>query len=240
MDWSHLKSLELTDVKFETFMNQMDGELPSLKHLQLVPAAYGTKPLANETSHFMTNLAPFESLSLYLMTDHLNLTDILIRHGDSLRSLELREWEPEWQLRPVLSPYQLRKINQQCPSLTNLSIDINRNGTWPHRILDAVSSFENVSTLSLNLELGIDQHTDEWFHYAPPWARNITEAAFRQPVVNNNSSVELIQVPEGQEKGRGVEKIDTDSWGLGQGFWWGIQGSGVGGDVGGDTGVWCA
>lgn len=95
MDWSQVEVLELTNVDLETFIENMSGELPHLKRLKLVPQVWLSHEdmlsLAENVSFFIHGLPALESLSLYSMTDKINVTSLVAAHGTNLKNLELRE-----------------------------------------------------------------------------------------------------------------------------------------------------
>lgn len=219
MDWSQVKYLELKNVDLKTFYYEMSGMLPNLQKYKIVPRSRlsyeDLKSLANQTSTFITTLPSLSSLSLHSMTVLIDFPSIFTVHGSELQHLELREWEPETHLRPTLSPVQLHDINAHCPSLTSLTIDLNRNGNWPYPILDTLSTFRNLNSLTLNLELGIDQHVGQTHYYETRYGRNISEGDFRKPIVNENSGLELFRYLRDRKQGVELETLvlEMGHWG---------------------------
>lgn len=128
----------------------------------------------------------------------------------------------------MLTLTQLQSINTYCPSLTSLSIDMNRDGQWPYATLDTLASFKNLQTLSLNLELGIDQHTDELLYYVPRYARNIKENDFRQPIINATSSVGLFKYLRQLKEGVELKNLTLTVGDWGRDFGGGMRMSGWG------------
>ncbi|KAF8336868.1 uncharacterized protein EI90DRAFT_3043929 [Cantharellus anzutake] len=55
--------------------------------------------------------------------------------------------------RPVISAQQLDEMCVSCTLLEELEIDINRDGEWPHDILDKVAKFPCLKKLTLSLEV---------------------------------------------------------------------------------------
>ena len=152
-DWSHVERLELANVDLLTFYREIGGkELGRLKH-HVVEAA----------ENFLPQLPQLESLRLHGFTGNANAEKLLARHGPNLTHREFREWESEniFEKRAVLSPADLIKIQSLYPGLEKLSIDVNRNGSWPLETTDTLFGFESLRHLMLKSELGIDQHVDE-------------------------------------------------------------------------------
>ena len=219
MDWSCLERLELMDVHLPTFFKHMSGNLPGIKKLALWPQWWreSSEDLVKQTVDFLNSLPLLESLSLHGYTGSIDLEGILERYKPSLQRLELREWESEDPLkpRPVLSHAQLSKITSPCPELRELSIDINRDGTWPLEHLSALSTLENLRHLEINLELGIDQHIHESSHYVSRKQRKITDADYRQPIFNATSGTKIFEGLRREKKGKELEKmtVTIGDWG---------------------------
>ena len=232
MDWSCLERLELKHVYLPTFFKHMSGNLPGIKRLALWPQWWreSSEDLVRETEDFLNSLPLLESLSLHGYTGRINLEGVLERYKPSLQRLELREWESEDPLkrRPVLSQAQLMKITSLCPELQELSIDINRNGTWPFGSLSALSTLENLRHLEINLELGIDQHIHESSHYLSRKQRKIADADYRQPIFNAASGTELFEGLRREKKGKKLEKMTVTLGDWGRDFGGGLRMTGWG------------
>ena len=144
--------------------------------------------------------------------------------------LEVREWESEDTLkpRPVLSQAQLMKITSRCPELRELSIDIDRNGTWPIESLSALSTLENLHHLEINLELGIDQHIHESSHYLSHEQRKIADADYRQPIFHATSGTKLFEGLRQEKKGKELEKMTVTIGDWGRTFGGGLRITGWG------------
>ena len=158
MDWTELKDLSLEDVD-PVFLSMMTGELPALNALKL--GSMWPKPGATNVTDFIDQLQPLRQLSLHGYTKGIDLDRVLERHGATLDALEIREWERDHYLRPTLSFQEIDQIRSKCPSLSTLSLDINRNGTWPYELLDALAANGNLSSLALFFELGLDIHQND-------------------------------------------------------------------------------
>lgn len=208
MDWNHIKDLELVNTNHAS-VQRMKGELSALKSLKLGPSFWDAEEnlnVTNYTTAFLLESPPLTNLSLHGYTDLLDWNAILERHGPTLNSFELRQWESEEPLypRPTLSLPQLRHVSEACPQLKELSIDINRNGTWPHEILDSLATFESVTTLQLWFELGMDQHQlyDKWED-----GQSDHVGGFRQPLVSSSSALGLFNRLRGLKKGMELQRV---------------------------------
>lgn len=176
MDWTKLKSLKIKE-EFETPQGQALFErlpkmVPGLESLMVKGPWWETVPILGETDEagqqatqnirrardfilaFPKN--SLKSLSwlnsyLYEGSDYLQVLEHL---GQGLTSLEWRDAEKEYGRRPVFSPSQIREISTLAPNLESLTIDVNRNGTWPLEELTAVvENFPKLRNLTLYFEL---------------------------------------------------------------------------------------
>ncbi|KAL8951368.1 MAG: hypothetical protein Q9222_002645 [Ikaeria aurantiellina] len=209
MDWTLIEHLELRGVDLLTFFEQLTGGLNRLRKLKLWPPRFSqnNEGFFQAADAFLMSLTNLQSLSLHGYTGKANLTAILKKNAATLESVEIREWETShWDTRPVLSPNQLLELNSICPDLKKLSIDVNRNGTWPLEVFDALSSFEKLQELRLNLELGTNQHAGESSDWLPRGLRNISSGEFRQPLYDAVSGSELFRYLK-TKKGVILEKM---------------------------------
>ncbi|KAI4114318.1 MAG: hypothetical protein LQ345_004880 [Seirophora villosa] len=223
MDWSRLEELELRDVDLPIFFKEMSDQVHNLKHLSLQPRWSRVEgpevSLVNSTETFVQGQEHLERLSLQGYTSYFDaLRRMLGRHGATLRELQLREWESTDIINPraVLSSAQLLEVNRLCPQLERLSIDVNRNGTWPTDIFNALSMFEGVQHLEMNLEVGSDRHVSEdnmgWESRAQ---RNISAEEFRQPFVDAETAVWLWKTLKQHKRGATLQNltITIGDWG---------------------------
>ena len=190
MNWTELRDLDLEGVS-DVFIPLMKGHLPGLKSLRLGWLRSHSCRGSNVTD-FVTQLEPLSRLSLHGHTNEANITQILDRHGSTLDTLEIREWEGDSFPRLTLSFQELEQISQKCSSLSKLGLDINRNVTWPFELLDALARNKNLSSLELFFELGMDMHQGQpsYGHY-PDGVNKTTD--FRQPLVTTTSSLDIFK-----------------------------------------------
>lgn len=196
MDWTKLQRLKLIRPPL-LFVQDMAGQLPSLKSLELGPVYIGCEEdlVANATLDFIMKSPQLEKLSLHGYTDLLDWNKIMSRHGDALQELNIRTYESHDPLnpRPTFSASKIQDLKTSCPNLTQLGLDINRNGTWPYPILDALATFPKIRTLDLFFELGEDLHIDEElpYYWHPPEEEE--NSAFRLPRVSSSSALQLFR-----------------------------------------------
>ena len=150
MNWGKINDLDLENFD-PIFFALIDGELPGLHSLRLGPLAPYSIP-NDDITKFLTRLNPLSRLSLRGHLGLANLTQILDRHGGDLRTLEVRECEDHHASRPTLSLQDLEMVNEKCPMLSKLSIDLKWNGIWPSDMFDILAAYKNLSSLEISLE----------------------------------------------------------------------------------------
>ena len=135
----------------------------------------------------------------------MNLTEMLDRHGASLSTLEIHEWEGSHFLRLTLSRHDIDQIKEKCPSLSKLGLDINRDGAWPFELLDPLAANRNLSSLELSFELGMNMH-DESHYYE--YSRGVNRSRdFRKPLVNTCSTLLLFKRLRSLKQGVELQKL---------------------------------
>lgn len=133
MDFTILQDLELGNTQ-QTF-DRMKHERPGLRKPTM-----GVSYFPSHIMEFLDSIPPLEGLSIPVSSPYrfesknkrqFPLSEILSRHGATLRSLELHQAESnDFQLRrPIFSVDQIAKIHDSCPHLTHLGLDIDRHET---------------------------------------------------------------------------------------------------------------
>lgn len=221
MDWTKLQRLEILHPPL-LFVQDMAGQLPSLKSLKLGPVYVGCKKdlIASATTDFIMNSPQLEKLSLHGYTDLLDWDKIMSRHGETLRELTIRKYESRDPLnpRPTLSASKIQDLKALCPNLTQLGLDINRNGTWPYPILDALATFPKIRALDLFFELGEDLHTDEeeMYYWHPPEEQD--DSAFRLPRVSFSSALQIFRHLRSRKAGVELDRMAVHVGDYGRGM----------------------
>ncbi|KAI3558489.1 hypothetical protein CABS03_08555 [Colletotrichum abscissum] len=146
MDFSKIRNLSILDYDGppETLVeSELPLSLPSLRTLRLE---------RNTTVDFGLSLPPhsLHSLSWLDAGQDQSIIPILERHGRSLTHLEWRTPESLESKRPALPSEVMRDLRNLAPNLQSLTIDLNRNGTWP---------WEDLRALSLGLPAGLTNLT---------------------------------------------------------------------------------
>lgn len=129
MDWTQLRHLGLHDPEPE-FLLRFYGCLPGLRSFQFIrdPETKFKEQLREAVIHFVSGLHKLEDLRLSGVGGQIPF-ETIIQHGSTLRALEIHEIEssePEVQ-RQILTPDQLVILNENCPLLSNLSVDLYRD-----------------------------------------------------------------------------------------------------------------
>lgn len=212
----------------------MAGQLPSLKSLKLGPVYFGCeKDLeVNATTEFILKSPQLEKLSLHGYSDLLDWEKIISRHSETLQALSITNYESHNALnpRPTLSASKIQDLKTSCPKLTHLGLDINRNGTWPYPILDALATFPKIHVLDLFFELGEDLHTDEEYTYYWHPPEEADDSAFRLPRVSSSSALQLFRHLRSGKIGVELERlvVYVGNWGRKYGRGLGFHGWGKG------------
>ncbi|KAJ9666605.1 hypothetical protein H2201_003264 [Coniosporium apollinis] len=174
MDWSQLKRLDI-DLPPRSFLEAFGGQLHGLESFTLRPkwSFWGdevtlcgfdnaTNQLRKNYTSFITTLPSLRELSISGMGELLNMTPILSQHGASLERLSIHEFERDcnyatgnatW-TRPFLSIPDIEEIKRSAPYLQSLTLDIYRSANrWPTATLKALSTFPNLTDLTINFDL---------------------------------------------------------------------------------------
>ncbi|KAI1086188.1 hypothetical protein F5B19DRAFT_487680 [Rostrohypoxylon terebratum] len=146
-DWSQLRKLTIRDADFAMQI------MPQLTSLEAI-GGFSNSGSAVIRSAFDLVPSSLSSIDVPKIAD-IGLKNLL-RHGSTLRSLTIHQdedHEGKWRQEAIDSE-TLIKIRDQCPHIEELSLDISRNGAWPYEMLDILSSFPSLRSLTLWFELG--------------------------------------------------------------------------------------
>ncbi|MCJ1465492.1 hypothetical protein MMC07_004110 [Pseudocyphellaria aurata] len=218
MDWTKLQYLEIIHPPL-LFVEDMAGQLPSLKSLKLGPVYIecGKDLVADTTTEFIMKSPKLEKLSLHGYTALLDWNKITFRHGETLQELTITQYEScdPFNPRPTFSASKIQDLKASCPNLAKLGLDINRNCTWPYPILDALATFPKLRALDLFFELGEDLHIDEEHsRYWDPFEEE-DNSAFRLPRVSTSSALHLFRHLRSRKAGVELERlaVHAGDWG---------------------------
>ena len=177
MDWGQLKRLRM-NCPPAAFVDAFQGRLTGLKELTFGPSLtdewqnyerslcgrHGEDAaLRAKYEVFIDTLPPLKGLHVAGTGQHLDYSRLLRKHGDSLESFHVHEFEgacKDYNLsRPTLDEAALREITLQAPELRSLTVDLartNGNGSndWPWEAMDImVSNLPHLHELSIGFEL---------------------------------------------------------------------------------------
>jgi hypothetical protein len=99
--------------------------LPNLKHVSLNLRFNHSKEFRSAVENYLALCPTLESLSLWSWMGRVKLNNIL-RHGPTLRMLQLHEREEGMLGRPTMTVADVKAIRDACPHLTELTIDMRR------------------------------------------------------------------------------------------------------------------
>ncbi|KAK3707019.1 hypothetical protein LTR37_012351 [Vermiconidia calcicola] len=147
-DWSRLRKLKSPSAKFALTL------MPKLTALKEI-AFYSGWDKDNAVQFYFGVPAALEAISV----ESIKSVTVLgvLRHGPSLRSLRIHQSENrclEWH-KDAIDNNCLRRIQNGCPNIEELALDLNRYKSWPYTSLDVLASFPRLHTLTIWFELGI-------------------------------------------------------------------------------------
>ena len=99
--------------------------LPSLKHVSLNLRFNNSKEFRAAVENYLSLCPTLESLSLWSWMRRVKL-DTILRHGPTLKMLQLHEREEGMLGRPTMTLEDVKAIREACPQLTDLTIDMRR------------------------------------------------------------------------------------------------------------------
>jgi hypothetical protein len=99
--------------------------LPSLKHVSLNLRFNHSKEFRAAVENYLLLCPTLESLSLWSWMGRVKL-DTILRHGPTLKMLQLHEREEGMLGRPTMTVEDVKAIREACPQLTDLTIDMRR------------------------------------------------------------------------------------------------------------------
>ncbi|KAK1845708.1 hypothetical protein CCHR01_11667 [Colletotrichum chrysophilum] len=211
MDFSHIRELALRDIRGQ-----------SVVVIRLPPLLKSLTSLTIRGVHHVREFVlglPRDSL------EHLSwisgcgcrqshfVLDVVGHHARSLARLELREPESSYHQREVLTAEELASLGDLAPNLQELTIDLNRNGTWPVEELQSVAKhYPRLKRLTIYLELASEQRRQ---HESSAWPRRSTWASdegedldnMARPLLNKTTGMELFELLRKQKVGEELVQL---------------------------------
>ncbi|KAK7931770.1 hypothetical protein PG985_002482 [Apiospora marii] len=201
MDFSKLRHLALAGCTgdVELLTTHLAPKLSSLRSLSFSGSKYVDMFLAlgKNTLHriALVNNDPYQE-SEFVHFDKFKA--YMAHHADSLKSLEWRMHETHGTLGLSQIPMSdLRNLHTLAPNLEELTMDLNRNGTWPMEVLDAIveGAPASLKNLTLYLELTSDcRHQQDvflWGSSDDAQGECLGIDRYRQPILNAETATPL-------------------------------------------------
>jgi len=209
MDFSHIHTLQIKGFKGppNVLASRMPAHLPSLRSLTVTGTAI---------RDFVMALPPssLEHVSWKLPSTHnISIINFLQHHGQRLRSLEWRSKEALTKRFPALSAPELRQLKTLAPGLQSLTLDLNRNGSWPWEHLDAMAEGLPTGVNKLTLYLAMagdcwkqDANYNPYSHHYPDECE-IT-GPFESPVLTTDDATKLFQYLRAKKTGEPLAEME--------------------------------
>ena len=161
---SHLQDLKWSSgLPDHTFFEAAPSLLTNLKHVSLnLSSGSGYTDPVSLVDDYLATCAPLETLSLWGWMEVVTF-DTIMKHGVTLKKLELHQRESLSHRRGVLSVEDVRRIRNECPRLVDLTLDMDReNADW-HKDLEHHQEMlkeiaqlgERLRRVQIYLDLGI-------------------------------------------------------------------------------------
>ncbi|KAM7219395.1 hypothetical protein V8F06_005129 [Rhypophila decipiens] len=164
LDWSRLKSLDLGPHPVRSrgpamadLLGRFEGHATALRTLTVETWAAEGKETCPPLLNFLES---FDTLEELTVKGHFVPVQNLARHRKlkrlCLHCIEVQR--PEGSCRPTYGVADLALLDEICPGLETLEIDISRNasGEWSKEVLGILaSSFSNLRDLTLHCEVGL-------------------------------------------------------------------------------------
>lgn len=150
MDWTALQNLTLFGID-NIFFWKMAGQLPALENL-IIDLNYGRSNVTDYMTDFITSLNPLTSLSTQGYQYSIDWSRALEHHGRSLKSLKIQEVQYKLSKYTVNSPLpRLEEIRRRCPSLIELSVNIEMKNQIPYEALYELAMNPHLTKLAIRL-----------------------------------------------------------------------------------------
>ncbi|KAM0321853.1 hypothetical protein ACHAQA_009858 [Verticillium albo-atrum] len=234
MDFSQIHTLTLrggsNNANDDTFYRSLPAALPRLRSLTVDGTWRHRNCVEQYDGHWRVDedpgLPPAHKFLLALppaslenltwtngeSTDSIIFDKVLQHHGPSLKHLDWHNDEFDIEKRPALSAEQLRNLAVCAPNLQSLTVDLDRNGTWPVDALQALAGMPKLTDLTVYFRLSSDCGWGLLVFIVDPVELPCTENLnrFIHPLLNVTSATDVFQMLKeaktGQEFGKVVLK----------------------------------
>ncbi|KAJ5594633.1 uncharacterized protein N7459_000841 [Penicillium hispanicum] len=124
--WDRLESLSLGPEDNYGFLEQITGYVHRLKNLKVTAYCHRTETTSPQLDHFLGSFDTLESLTAKGFVPSVEA----VGHHPNLKTLCLHAIEHPERDRPVPSAQLIQKLDQYCPNLQSLAIDVQQEDTW--------------------------------------------------------------------------------------------------------------
>ncbi|KAH0436333.1 hypothetical protein CcaCcLH18_04353 [Colletotrichum camelliae] len=208
MDFSHIRALALRDIRGQCVVA-----------IRLPPLLKSLRSLTMRGGHY------FRAFVLGLPRDsleHLSWTsgcgckqnrlvlEAVGHHAHSLTRLELREPENSYHRREVLTAEELASLGDLAPQLQDLTIDLNRDGTWPIEELESVAAhYPRLKRLTIYLELASEERRRRESSAWPGsrWSSDEVVDNMARPLLTETTGMELFELLRKQKVGEELVEL---------------------------------
>jgi hypothetical protein len=208
MDWSQIESFAL---RGGSVPMEIAHRLDSLQQLKLftrdadADMDFFNRVQRDTLTHLTIRQNPLPPLPI-----------ILSRQGQSLQHLEIRTEEVMSVDSPAYDASELSLLSHMTPNLTNLSINVHRNGTWPIEVFDAIASIPSLRTLDLWLDITSEcrrqkpdtyRMSDEFKEWVLVNGECDGEDQYQQPFVSEAASLDMFKHLQDNKVGEPLKNV---------------------------------
>lgn len=174
-----LESLTCRAFNMEVLTYAMHNQLfKNLRHLSLCAPWY-QEEVGTTLKDIITLCHPLESLSIVNFSrTSIPIAVICLHHGPFLRSLALHNVEDDRSPRPTIPLSELAHLCSATSQLESLEIDINRtpSGSDECQIYSLLSTFPNLSSITIHYDLGFKGSGDAYRIVGPEFGERVWRA----------------------------------------------------------------
>lgn len=186
--------------------------LPNLKHVSLNLRFNHSKEFRAAVENYLALCPTLESLSLWSWMGRVKL-DTILRHGPTLRMLQLHEREEGMLGRPIMTLEDVRAIREACHHLTELTIDMRRESrnlaTEPRNdeICDELALFDpQLEKVQVYFDLGIASIWSGMFDRDPSGEDSASD---EDDEASDDGDIQAFPEDMGESDDEGGEEVET-------------------------------